>query len=151
MNYSAILLFASLGANSWAQKEQLPQWALEPSKYCGPYQLCALGEGNGQQTAAARARQELAKIFGTKVQAKFEVFTTSKNEKIEETVEENLREVTQKILKGVQISKYHMGEKSVYALASSIVNRPPSDFGMPSTKKIKNCKPIFKTQNLLST
>lgn len=101
---------------------ETPRWINEVGKACLKHQLCAIGEGAGHPAAAANARQELAKIFGTKVKAKLQVSTLSDDQTTAEWVQADLQEWTDEILEGVEITKYHKQGNQVYALA--VLDRP---------------------------
>lgn len=98
--------------------QEVPSWVNSPEKACSTRFLCAVGEGTGFQTASASARNELAKIFGTKVISKFQVTTTSDNITTEQMVNEDLEESTEQLLEGVEITKRYDGKTSVYVVAS---------------------------------
>ena len=101
---------------------EVPHWINEVGKGCLKTQLCAIGEGAAHQAAAASARQELAKIFGTKIKAKFQLSTLSNHENTEEWAEIDLQEWVNEMIEGVEITKYHKENDRVYALA--VLDRP---------------------------
>ena len=113
------LIIISLGAQG-----KIPPWVNEVGEHCLKTQLCALGEGAVHQAAAANARQELAKIFGTKIKTKFQLSTLSDDQNTREWAEADLQEWTDEMLEGVEITKYHEENNKVYALA--VLNRPKS-------------------------
>ena len=108
-------LITALATVVWAQEP--PRWVNRVGEDCPPENLCALGQGTGYQVAAAHARKELAKVFGTQVIAKFQMTTTYGGKTTEELVREDLAELTEQVLEGVQITRRHREDDGIYVLA----------------------------------
>ncbi len=103
-----------------------PTWLTDTSKHCTPFELCAVGEATGKMMAEVSARDEIAKIFETKIKSENEVIKTaySKTDKdgvlsgeINEDVRSKINETTELTLKGVIIKEHFEDEESHYALA----------------------------------
>ncbi len=103
-----------------------PAWITSPLEFCPPTELCAVGEGTGDMGAEATARNNLAKIFETKISSSSKFTTTAeqkqRNDVIKGTVQEDssiaIEETTEEVLKGVLIKERYADKTSAYALAS---------------------------------
>jgi len=120
--FSVAILLLSI-QNSFSEE---PKWITNTAESCTPMELCAVGESAGKMMAEVSARDEIAKIFETKIKSENEVLTTaySKTDKdgvlsgeINEDVRSKIRETTELTLKGVVIKKHYEGEEAHYALA----------------------------------
>jgi len=129
-----MILFSALG---WAAK---PKWLSETGAYCGQQKLCAVGEGSGHLSAESNAMNALAKIFGTHVQSKLEIYNKSSSQTDEsgplsgvddEEVTATIKEKTDQLLVGVEVKEKYETPDGIFALA--VLN------------KIKGAK-ILKTQ-----
>ena len=56
-----------------------PKWMSSPAEFCSAAELCAVGEGSGTMMAESAARNEISKIFETRIKAKTTVFTNSES------------------------------------------------------------------------
>lgn len=124
MKYLVFISFLLIGCSSSKTQRStevdengVPKWVSEPDSACKSTEVCGLGEGTGLQTASANARLEVAKYFGTKIVSKFQVTTTSDNQTTDETVNEDLQEITNQLLDGVKIKKRFDGQTAVHVLA----------------------------------
>jgi len=103
----------------------IPDWITNPGENCPPSRLCAVGEATGMMQAEAKAREELAKIFATRITATTTVITESQSTtrsdvvsgNVSQEMGQNLKEVTDQVLEGVEIEKVYNGSESVFAFA----------------------------------
>ncbi|MBI2520597.1 MAG: LPP20 family lipoprotein [Bdellovibrio sp.] len=106
-----------------------PAWIDSPDEGCSEQELCAVGEGPGKMVAEANARNSIAQVFETRVKGSSTVTTTSETKsnnnglqsgKVNETTAKQIEELTDEVLKGVEIKKTYDDRKlkTVFALAS---------------------------------
>tara|TARA_Y100000590_G_scaffold446052_1_gene579082 strand:+ start:76819 stop:77811 length:993 start_codon:yes stop_codon:yes gene_type:complete len=127
---AVLISISSCGSQSKKKKVALkpgerPEWIFEPGKACKSYELCAVGEAAGSLGADVAARKNLAKIFETKVSSELNINTTSSSTvkeevvtgRVDEDVQEKIREQTDQVLRGVQINEIFEGKDSFFALA----------------------------------
>jgi hypothetical protein len=114
------------GASSSKQK---PQWLMDLDEGCPPTQLCAVGEASGHMLADAEARKAIGRIFETRVKSNTKINTTASSTssadttisgKNEEDFSQTIEELSDEILKGVEIKSKWEDTKTgtVYALAT---------------------------------
>lgn len=121
----AVFFLVTLLSNTLLSAER-PTWITSPFEFCPPTELCAVGEGTGAMGAEASARNNLAKIFETKVSSSSKFTTTAeqkqRNDVIKGTVQEDsaisIEETTDEVLKGVVIKEHYADQTMSYALAS---------------------------------
>jgi len=103
-----------------------PKWISEPGEFCGEQKLCAVGEGTGQMSAETNAYNSIAKVFGTHVKSKLEIYTSSSSKSDEqgpiagendEEVSSQIKEMTDQVLNGVEIKETYETPDGVFALA----------------------------------
>ena len=111
------LAFACTTWQERGEEGRRPGWLDEVAQGCAVGQLCAIGQGDSHGRAAARAREELAKIFGTKITTSLQVSEISSGSG-GQWVASELREVTDEILRGVAVTKAHRDSSGWYALAA---------------------------------
>ncbi len=142
------LLFLILGLSSCGnlkkQKKiivrsgERPAWLFEAGKACQRYELCAVGEAPGRLGAEIAARNNLAKIFETKIKSTLNIQTTSNSEtidqvvtgKINEDVSEKIELETKEVLKGVEVKEFFETKDSFFALAA--LDKPRAAKGIAS-------------------
>ncbi|MFT6070029.1 MAG: hypothetical protein ACJAT2_002458 [Bacteriovoracaceae bacterium] len=142
------LLFLILGLSSCGNLKkqrkvivrsgERPAWLFEAGKACQRFELCAVGEAPGRLGAEIAARNNLAKIFETKIKSTLNIQTTSKSEtidqvvtgKINEDVNEKIELETKEVLKGVQIKEFFETKDSFFALAA--LDKPRAAKGIAS-------------------
>lgn len=96
----------------------LPSWVQDSKKQCKKAELCAVGEGGSQSAAARNARVALSKIFENQVSSKFSSNLSSNNGKVDDSASEQIEEITETALEGVEIVKTAESKTEYYALAS---------------------------------
>ncbi len=101
----------------------VPRWVNQPDSLCSSFEICGVGEGSGFQVARTNARVEIAKYFGTQVISKFKVSTTSDNGKLNESVGEDLQEITDQVLEEVELKRRFEGKESVFVFMSLNKNK----------------------------
>ncbi|MBC98134.1 MAG: hypothetical protein CME63_10310 [Halobacteriovoraceae bacterium] len=94
-----------------------PRWITDHSSACKSNQLCAVGSGSSMTLAKSVARAELAKIFENKISSQFKSELASYNNDTQESVSEQVNEITEVALEGVEIAKVYEGEVDYFAMA----------------------------------
>lgn len=97
--------------------KEIPAWVNAPEESCKSYQLCAVGEGAGLMMASANARKEISKVFETKVKAKLKSNEFYLDDKMSSQIQNEIEEVTENVLKGVEIKETFDDGTSFYAFA----------------------------------
>ncbi|WP_417335602.1 LPP20 family lipoprotein [Halobacteriovorax marinus] len=118
----ALSLFLLIQLSSYA----LPEWATSPMSFCPPTELCAVGEAAGSMGADAAARNEIAKIFSTKIKSNTSVVTTSESTSndgviagdVSEQTYNSIQEMTEEIVEGSYIKEKFQSEDSYFSLAA---------------------------------
>lgn len=105
----------------------MPEWVTSPMSSCDEHKfLCASAEGSGAIAADANARKALAQIFSTKIESKMSV-TSSATSNIggdslkgegKEFYANEVTELTEDILEGVEIKARFMSSGNHFSLAS---------------------------------
>lgn len=108
MNKKLFFIFLFLISNTIAG--ELPDWVRKPK--CGD-DICAVGHGNSLELAIVDARNNIQKIFETKVSSKFK--NEVKQDKEESS--EILYEESEGILKGTSIKETYSKNNDFYVLA----------------------------------
>lgn len=107
--------------------EERPEWINNPEKKCSPFEICVVAEAPGLLNAEAGARNQMARVFSSKVSSQTTVSqVASSTIDVEgvlrgdsaEEVANTIRIETDEILEGVVIKANYVGKDSVYALAS---------------------------------
>lgn len=96
----------------------LPSWVQDSKKECKKSELCAVGEGESQSGASRNARVALSKIFENQVSSKFSSNLSSNNGKVDDSASEQIEEITETALEGVEIVKTAESKTTYYSLAS---------------------------------
>lgn len=94
-----------------------PSWVKDPSRKCKKSELCAVGEGVNVNRASREARLGISKIFNTQIKSKFKTTLSSNNSHMSEQTTDEVEEVTNGIVEGVEIKKTHETKTGYYALA----------------------------------
>ena len=94
---------------------QKPKWINNSSAACSKTELCAVGTGATVKRAQTDARNQIAKIFESKIKSSFEVTSTETDTRVHDFVSDE----SDVILESVEIKETYEDEKSgdVYALA----------------------------------
>lgn len=95
-----------------------PKWVKDPEKACKKSELCAVGEGESLSRAKRAARLAIGKIFNTQVKSKFSESISSENGGLSEKTSDEIEEITDVVLEGVEIKKTHETKTGYMALAS---------------------------------
>lgn len=118
MNKKALSLFLILSFSCLAG--ELPDWVLKPD--CGD-NICAVGHGNSLELATTDARNNIQKIFETKVSSKFKNEVNQYRDESSETIYEE----SEGILKGTNIEKTYNKDNDFYVLAVLDRNKAAND------------------------
>lgn len=108
MNKKIFFIFLFLISNTIAG--ELPDWVRKPD--CGN-DICAVGHGNSLELAIVDARNNIQKIFETKISSKFKNEVKQDKEESSET----LYEESEGILKGTSIKETYNKNNDFYVLA----------------------------------
>ena len=100
-----------------------PKWITDKSAACRSNELCAVGSGSSMTLAKSVARGELAKIFENNISSEFRSELSSYNNNTQESVSEQVNELTHVVLEGVEIKKVYEGEIDYYAMAAINKNK----------------------------
>ncbi|MFZ4712124.1 MAG: LPP20 family lipoprotein [Bacteriovoracaceae bacterium] len=126
---SVVLIFFSGCASKNATSSKsafMPEWVNAPISACDERrELCASSEGSGSITADANARKSLAQIFSTKIESKMNVTQAAQSTmggdslqgEAKEYYANEVAEITEEILEGVEIKARYMGNGSHFSLA----------------------------------
>ena len=128
------LLFALLlqscmtSHNNVSKWTNRPQWISETLKYCGAEKICAVGYGKNSSEAESSGRNNLAKIFQTRIKSDSSIQTFSQSSSsvegprgnTQEEYFELVQESTEFVLKGAKVEKRFRddNDSSSYALIS---------------------------------
>ncbi len=100
-----------------------PDWVYAPEKLCKRKEFCAVGSGTGLAVATTNARVAIARIFETKVQSVYKQSLSSDNKGEDQmSLSEDVKEITEGVLSGVEIRKTYAGQIDVFALG--VLNKP---------------------------
>lgn len=105
-----------------------PKWVKDPEKACKKSELCAVGEGESLSRAKRAARLAIGKIFNTRVKSKFSESISSENGSLNEKTSDEIEEITDVVLEGVEIKKHHETKTGYMALASLNKRKAAANF-----------------------
>lgn len=143
-----VFLFAGIFISGALFSAEVPNWVNEPDKLCKDGEFCAVGNGNGANLAKADARNQIAKIFETKITSNFSQSTTSstsagQNQNLSEEISEDVDEA----LSGIEIKKTYEGKNGYYAFAVIKKMKAANVF----KSKIEQIDEQMKAENSLKT
>ncbi len=98
--------------------EGIPSWLINVDKFCDKNMLCATGSGNTLNAAKTDARNNIQKVFETKVNSRFVNRIENNNDNVSEETFSEVADETSGILEGVTITKTYNDGKSFYVLAT---------------------------------
>lgn len=125
-----------------------PEWLNNLDNFCDKDSLCSTGSGSSLNVAKADARNNIQKIFETKVNSTFKNTLTSSNNLVQENTYEELNNETSGVLNGVNIIKtYEDKDGTIYVLA--VLNKEQaSKYLKDEIKEIdKQMKVLLKDDN----
>ncbi len=114
------LNFALLGCSFLGTSHiDRPGWVDEISSTCTDGHFCAVGSGDEDELARARAMANLAKIFENQIEARFETNLSNDNGVESESAEDSIIESTKVMLEGAEIKRmyYDYDKKHYFAFA----------------------------------
>lgn len=159
-----ITLFVLLFSFS-ALAQKAPSWVNDPGKKCKKTELCAVGSGINKDAASADASVQLARVFNNQIKSSFTQNVKSINQKIDESISEEIEQKTELILQGVVIGEgfddgesYHVfaslnKAKAASAIKSEIDSLDEKIKGLmqgSGTAKIKQAEKIFEQRQILN-
>jgi hypothetical protein len=115
ITFLLVLLFFT---NNIGASSKLPKWVQDVAGDCKDGNICAVGSGKSLNTAKADARNNIQKVFETKISSSFSTDIKNKNDNINEYYSDSLQENSEGILKGIVISKTFKDGEGFYVLAS---------------------------------
>ena len=120
----ALQACATISTNAKTTTESKPKWVNDPSSACASNELCAVGTGATVKRAQADARNQIAKIFESKIKSSFETTFIDENDTSYSKVKDYISDESEVILQSVEVKETYEDEKSgdVYALA--VLNKP---------------------------
>ncbi|MCO4755811.1 MAG: LPP20 family lipoprotein [Bacteriovoracaceae bacterium] len=106
-----------------ADPAQTPEWVYAPDTGCvESEQICAAGEGTSLGQADLRARKALAAVFETKIESKLDIhqssFSDDEISELKETIDSQVNETVDEILKSTEISKRFEKNGLYFSLAA---------------------------------
>ena len=113
--FNILLIILSICINLTHAK--LPAWVNKPNKNCNNNEICAVGYGEKLNIAITDAKNNIEKIFETKVQSNFDSKLINANNQINEITSEHLQEKSEGILNGVVIKETYEENNIFYAFA----------------------------------
>lgn len=113
----AFLLQACVTNAKPVEDGKKPKWVSNPSAACSKSEMCAVGTGASVKRAQADARNQIAKIFETKIKSSFESTLTEDDEKSSTRVRDYVSDESDVILQSVEIKETYETPADVYALA----------------------------------
>ncbi len=99
-----------------------PKWVNNPSAACTKSEMCAVGTGASVKRAQADARNQIAKIFESKIKSSFETTFIDENDTSYSKVKDYISDESEVILESVEIKETYETPTDVYALA--VLNKP---------------------------
>lgn len=100
------------------QGKEEPKWVKNPDKACKKSELCAVGEGEGLSSAKRNARLAIGKIFGTRIKSDFKEKIASMGKTVSQEMSDEVQELTDIALEGVEVNKTYESKTGWFALAS---------------------------------
>ncbi len=126
-----LLLFTLImSVTAWGKND----WVTDTKKGCKSSEICAVGSGDSRNASERNARLALGKIFDTKISSKLSSSLKSSGGNVEDAVSEDIEELTESALAGVQITKNFEDKTSFYSLA--VLNKAKAASGFK--KEIEN-------------
>ena len=101
-----------------------PKWVNDPSAACAAGELCAVGTGATVKRAQADARNQMAKIFESKITSSFETTYIEENDQNYSKVKDYISDESEVILQAVEIKETFEDAKSGDVFALAVLNKP---------------------------
>lgn len=125
MNKIYLFVFALIiSISAWANND----WVTDTKKGCKSSEICAVGTGDSRTASERNARLALGKIFDTKISSKLSSSLKSSGGNVEDALSEDIEELTESALAGVQITKNFEDKTSFYSLAVLNKSKAASGF-----------------------
>ncbi|MBO4520462.1 MAG: LPP20 family lipoprotein [Alphaproteobacteria bacterium] len=113
---------ATTSSNAKTAAGSKPKWISDPAAACSPNELCAVGTGASLKRAQADARNQIAKVFESKIKSSFETTFIDENDTSYSKVKDYISDESEVILESVEIKETYETPTDVYALA--VLNKP---------------------------
>lgn len=110
------------GTNAKTTAGSKPKWINDPSAACSSNELCAVGTGATVKRAQADARNQIAKVFESKIKSSFETTFIDENDSTYSKVKDYISDESEVILEAVEVKETFEAPEDVYALA--VLNKP---------------------------
>lgn len=112
------------GLNAKSAGGAKPKWIDNPSVVCSASELCAVGTGATVKRAQADARNQIAKIFESKIKSSFETMFVDENDSSYSKVTDYISDESEVILQAVEVKETYEDEKSGDVFALAVLNKP---------------------------
>lgn len=109
-----VVFFSSLNL---CYASSIPEWVEHPYKECASNEICASGSGESLNSAKTDARNNILKYFETSVKSSFTSSLSSDEIKVKQFSEEDMGELSEGILKGVEIKETFEDGDNFFAFA----------------------------------
>ncbi|MDR0571446.1 MAG: LPP20 family lipoprotein [Rickettsiales bacterium] len=130
--------------------EKLPEWVRNVDKECKKGDICAVGSGKSLNLAQIDARNNIQKIFETKVNSTFVSEISSRNDRVESSANEVLQEESVGVLKGVSIIKTFEDNGEFYVLAALNKNMATNNLKVEIKHLDEDMKILLKDKSAVS-
>ena len=141
------LFFANLSLSA----ETKPSWINNVQEGCKKsLELCAVGMGTGRDEAQRNAKVELSKIFSTNISSSFTSTLAASSGQTSEDIQEGIKEDTQSVLEGAEISKVYEQSDAFYVLATLNKQRAADSLKLKITDLDNEIKTIYEDSNSAS-
>ncbi len=121
MNIKWVIIFILI-FSFWVRIDNLyakgPKWMVDPQLGCKKHELCVVGVGPGLNMATSDARASIAKVFKTKIEAKFSQSMSSDNSGNDDiSLSENINESSNETIEGIEIKEVYEGDQDIFVHA----------------------------------
>ena len=115
---------ATTGSSAKAAAGSKPKWVNDPSAGCIATELCAVGSGATVKRAQADARNQIAKIFESRIKSSFETTFIDENDKTYSKVKDFISDESEVILQAVEVKETYEDAKTGDVYALGVLNKP---------------------------
>ena len=117
MKKIAYILFLSILFGNYCFAKDIPSWINNPSKECSKNEICSTGNGATPNIAKTDARNNILKYFETKIESSFKSSLSTDEITVKSLKSEDVEELSNGILKGVDIKNTYEKDGEYYAFA----------------------------------
>jgi hypothetical protein len=144
---SILLSFISVN-NGLAEK--LPEWVRNADKECKKNNICAVGSGKSLALAQIDARNNLQKMFETRVNSTFTSKISGRGVKVESSADEVLQEDSEGVLRGTTITKTFEDKGEFYVLVTLNKDAATNDLRVKIKHLDEDMKVLLKDKSAVS-